>query len=126
MKQFSTVKKAITSFIAMTALGLAAASLVHAQTGAGATTGTASPGAESMQSGAGKYDAGSGSRGDKGEHGRKGDPAKKGSDMDRRGDDTSSGYQSGSGSGSSGAGSSGGGSYGSGSGGHSGGGGSKY
>jgi hypothetical protein len=97
--------------------------LVYAQTGAGATTGTPSQGASGMQSAPGRYDAGSGEKGqyDKGQYGQKGDRSKKGTDMDRRGDDSSTDYRSG---GSSAGGS--GGSYGSGSGGHSGGGGSKY
>jgi hypothetical protein len=123
MKQFWTLKKAIISSIATTAFALAGAGLVHAQTGAGATTGTPSQGSSSMQAPLGRYDAGSGEKGqyDKGQHGQKGDPSKKGIDMDRRGGDISTDYRSG---GSSAGGS--GGSYGSGSGGHSGGGGSKY
>ena len=127
MRQLWMLKK-----IATTAIALAAVNLAQAQTGAGATTGTQNPGAESMQSAPGRYDAGSDAKGDKGEYGRKGDAAKKGTDMDRRGDDSSTDYRSGgssaggSGGGTAGTGGGSGGSYGSGSGGHSGGGGSKY
>jgi hypothetical protein len=134
MKQFWTLKKAVISSLATTAFALAGGGLVHAQTGAGATTGTPSQGASGMQSAPGQYDAGSGEKGqyDKGQYGQKGERSKKGTDMDRRGDDSSTGYRSGGssaggsggGTGSTGGGS--GGSYGSGSGGHSGGSGSKY
>jgi len=132
MKQFWTLKKAIISSIATTAF--AGAGLVYAQTGAGATTGTPSQGASGMQSAPGRYDAGSGEKGqyDKGQYGQKGDQSKKGVDMDPWGDDSSTDYRSGGSSaggssgGTGGTGSGSGGSYGSGSGGHSGDGGSKY
>lgn len=121
MKQFWTLKKEIISSIATAAFALGGAGLVHAQTGAGATTGTPSQGSSSMQAPLGRYDAASGEKGqyDKGQHGQKGDQSKKGTDMDRRGDDSSTDYRSG---GSSAGGSG----YRSGSGGHPGGGGSNY
>ncbi|WP_041352467.1 hypothetical protein [Nitrosospira multiformis] len=122
MKQFWTLKKAIISSLATMAFALAGGGMLHAQTGTGATTGTPSQGVPGMQSAPGQYDAGSGEKGqyDKGQYGQKGERSKKGTDMDRRGDDSSTGYSSG-GSSAGGAG----GSYGSGSGADSGGG-SKY
>jgi len=60
MKWFWTLKKAIISSIATTAFALAGAGLVHAQTGAGATTGTPSQGASGMQSAPSRWYRGTG------------------------------------------------------------------
>lgn len=114
MTLFSTSRSRAIPFLTAVALTFSGIGIVHAQ---GTEPGQEASGAQTGSPG--KYEK---SQGDKRQrYEKKGERSKKSTDMDRRGDDSSSDYGSGGGSGSSG-----GGSYGNGSGGTSGGGGSKY
>jgi hypothetical protein len=122
MNHFSALKSKVVPSLAATALAFSGIGIVHAQ---GTAPGQGAPGAQTGTPG--QYDKSQG--GKRQGYDKKGERSKKNTDMDRRGDDSSSDYGSGNGSGSSsgsGSGSSGAGSYESGSGGASGGGGSKY